>query len=105
MDYEEDQQADPEQKKLRKAIMQQYKAAQIEQQKKEAMQRLLAPKAYERLMNIRAANPELYSQLVNLIISLAQGSRINGKITEEQLIMILQKVTARPESRIEFKHK
>ena len=104
MNEEEDQQ-DPEQKKLRAAIMQQYKAAQIEQQKKEVMQRLLEPKAYERLMNIRAANMELYSQMVNLIISLAQGQRINGKLTEQQLLMILQKVTARPESKIEFKHK
>lgn len=104
MNGEEDQQ-DPGEKRLKKALVQQYKMMQAEQQRKEVMQKLLEPNAYERLMNIRAANPELYTQMVNLVISLAQSQRINGKLTEQQLIMILQKVTARPESKIEFKHK
>lgn len=104
MDYEEDQQ-DPQQRRIRKALIERYKKAQLEQQKKEVMQKLLEPKAYERLMNIRVSNPELYDQLVNLVISLAQNGRVSGKLTEEQLISILQKVTYKPESKIEFKHK
>lgn len=93
------------QKRLRKALMEQYKAAQIEQQKKEVMQKLLTPEAYQRLMNVRASNHELYSQLVDLLISLAQQQRLPPKVTEAQLIQILQKLTQRPETKIEFKHK
>lgn len=78
---------------------------QIEQQKKELLRKLMEPAAYERLMNIRISNPELYQQLVDLIISLAQSQRLSGKLTETQLLSILQKVTARPETKIEFKHK
>lgn len=92
-------------KRLRKMLAEQYRAAAIEQQKKEAIQKLLEPAAYTRLMNVRASNPELYTQLVDLIISLAQQQRFAGRLTEAQLIQILQKVTYRPDTKIEFKHK
>jgi DNA-binding TFAR19-related protein (PDSD5 family) len=100
---EEDEQRS--QKRAQKAMMERYRMLQIEQQKKELLRKLMEPAAYERLMNIRISNPELYQQLVDLIISLAQSQRLSGKLTETQLLSILQKVTARPETKIEFKHK
>lgn len=66
---------------------------------------LLDANAYERLTNIKAANYELYLQLLDLIISLAQSNRIQGKLTEAQFVAILNKVTYRREPTIEFKHK
>ena len=93
------------QKKMRKRIMDQIKAAQLEEQKKEVMKQFLDAKAYERLMNIRISNNDLYNQLVNLVVSLAQSNRVTGKITEKQLISILEKMTSRPEPKIEFRHK
>lgn len=93
------------QKKMRKRVTEAIKAAQLEAQKKEIMKQFLDPKAYERVMNIRASNYELYNQLVNLIVSLVQGNRISGKITETQLKSIIEKMTYRREPTIEFKHK
>ena len=40
-----------------------------------------------------------------MLISMARSNRVSGKITEAQLREILAKMTARPESKIEFKHK
>ncbi len=94
-----------EERKLRKKIAGTLKAMQEEQQKKDVMKQLLDAKAYERLMNIRISNNELYNQMVNIIVSLAQTNRITGKMTEQQLISILDKVTVRKDTTIEFKHK
>ncbi|MCL5430122.1 MAG: DNA-binding protein [Candidatus Marsarchaeota archaeon] len=102
---EDEEGAPSQQKRIRKALMDQYKRLQMEAQKKEIVKKFMEPAAYERLMNIRASNPELYSQLVDLIISLAQGNRLKGRLTEAQLVSILEKVTYRPETKIEFKHK
>jgi programmed cell death protein 5 len=93
------------QKKMRKRVTEALKAAQMEAQKKEIMKQFLDDKAYERVMNIRASNYELYSQLVNLIVSLVQSNRLNGKVTEAQLKSILEKITYKREPTIEFKHK
>ena len=56
-------------------------------------------------MNVRFANFELYSQLVDLMINMVQSQRVTGQITEEQLRQILARLTYRKESTIEFKHK
>lgn len=101
-DEEEDQRY---QRELRKKVTEAMRRAQVEQQKKELMRQLLEPGAYERLMNIRLSNQELYEQLVSLILSLAQSNRISGKISENQLRSILGKITYRKEPTIEFKHK
>ena len=93
------------QKELRKRVSEAVRNAQIEQQKKELMKQFLDSAAYERIMNIKVSNPELYEQLVGLIISLAQSNRIKGKMSEEQLRSILERITYRKEPTIEFKHK
>ena len=94
-----------EQAKIKKAVYRRLKEMQVEQQKKEIAKRFLTPQAYERLMNVRVANAELYSQLIDLIISMARTNRISDRLTEEQLKGILAKMTYRPEPTIEFKHK
>lgn len=92
-------------KKLRKKVADAIKNAQLEQQKKEVLKQFLEAKAYERIMNIRVSNYDLYNQLVNLVVSLAQSNRLNGKISETQLKSIIEKITYRREPTIEFKHK
>ncbi|VVB77030.1 DNA-binding protein [uncultured archaeon] len=94
-----------EQARMKKAVYKKLKEMQIEQQKKAIAQRLMTPEAYERLMNVRVANRELFTQLLEVIIAMAQQNRTVGKITEEQLRDILSRLTYRPESKIEFKHK
>ncbi len=103
MAYEEEEQSN--QRALKKRVSAALKNMQMEQQRKEVMKQLLDTKAYERLMNIRLSSPELYSQVVNLIISLAQTNRLQGKMSEQQLLSILDKVTFRKETTINFKHK
>jgi DNA-binding TFAR19-related protein (PDSD5 family) len=92
-------------KKLRKRVNDAIRNAQLEQQKKEILKQFLEAKAYERIMNIRISNNELYNQLVNLVVSLAQSNRLTGKISEEQLRSIIEKLTYKREPTIEFKHK
>jgi programmed cell death protein 5 len=91
--------------KVRKAIEKRMRQMQIEQQKRELARKFMTPEAYERLSNVRMANPELHAQLVDLIISMAQSGRITTKLTEDQLKSILAKLTFKPESSIEFRHK
>ncbi len=92
-------------RKMRKRVTDALKAAKLEEQKKEIMKQFLDPKAYERVMNIRASNYELYSHIVNVVVSLAQNNRISNKITEKELKSILAKLTYRREPTIEFRHK
>ena len=101
----EEQQGNEEQEKLRRAYAKRIRQMQIEQQKRELARKVLTPEAYERLMNVRMANGDVYSQLIDLVISLAQSGRATGRITEEQLKSILAKLTYRPETKIEYKHK
>ncbi|MCL4379331.1 MAG: DNA-binding protein [Candidatus Marsarchaeota archaeon] len=102
MAYDEDE---GDQKRANRKLAAAIKSMQIEQQKKELMKQLLDSKAYERLMNIRISNPELYSQMVKVVVSLAQTNRLQGKMTEPQLLSILGKVTVRKEPTINFKRK
>jgi len=101
----EDDEEKQYQKNMRKRVSEALKNAQMEEQKKEVMKQFLDAKAYERLMFIRSSNYELYNQLVNLVVSLAQSNRVTGKISEAQLKSILEKMTFKREPTIEFKHK
>lgn len=94
-----------EQAELKKQVYKRLKDMQAEQQKKAVAQRLMTPGAYERLMNVRVSNFALYSQLLDFIFASAQQNRVAGKVTEEQLREILARLTYRPETRIEFRHK
>ncbi len=97
--------SDNEDKEARKALLKMYKEEQREQQLKSVLRQLLEPDAYERIINISISNKDLYMQLANLIVSLAQSNQINGRLTEQQLISLLNRLTARKDSKIEFKHK
>ena len=96
---------EPNEEKMRKEFSRRMKAMQLEQQKKELARKFTTDQAYERLMNVRISNRELYDQLINFIINMAQSNRVINKLTDEQLKAILTKLTYRPESKIEFKHK
>jgi programmed cell death protein 5 len=100
---EEDQQR--YQKQLQKRYSEALKRAQLEQRKAEIVKRLLDAKAYERLTNIKASNYELYSQLVDLLIAFAQQNRVQGTVSEAQLKSLLEKLTYKKETTIEFHHK
>ncbi len=88
-----------------KLMEKRMRAIQIEMQKKSLIRRYMTTEAYERLMNVRVANYDVYSQLLDLIIAMAQSNRITSHISEAQLKQILAKMTQKRESSLEFRHK
>ena len=102
---EQQTEGNDQQAKIRKAVYKRLKEMQAEQERRAQLKRLMDAEAYERLMNVRISNSELYSQLANLLLTMARGGRIRGKVTEPELRSLLAKLTYRPESRIEFKKK
>ena len=75
----------------RLAAMQQAQA--LEAQKKYLLKHMVDQKAYERLMNVRLANPQLYDQVIGVLISLYKAGRIQGKVSEAQIIQLLAKMS------------
>lgn len=81
-------------------------ALQLEMQKKELLRKMLTDSAYERMMNVRLSNPELYDKVAGSLAYLAQqGKKLSGKISDEQLYGLLQKMTERKETTIEYRSK
>jgi DNA-binding TFAR19-related protein (PDSD5 family) len=89
----------------RKELNKRLKAIQLEQQKRLLAKRYMTEEAYERLMNVRVSNYDLYMNILNMIISTAQSGRFAERITEKQLVEILSRLTYKPEPKIEFKRK
>lgn len=90
------------------AQLQQQLAAQAEQQQMEAAlkvitSQILDAKARERLSNLKVVRPELAMQLELYLAQLYQSGQLRTRITDEQLVMILKKLTARPETKIRRK--
>ncbi|MCX6769821.1 MAG: hypothetical protein NT051_04040 [Candidatus Micrarchaeota archaeon] len=101
MENERDEQQD-----ARKLYAQKMQAMQLEMQKKELMRKMLSEGAYERMMNVRLANPEVYEKIVNSLAYMAQsGKQMEGRITEEQLLSLLKKLSPTRETKIEFRSK
>jgi len=91
--------------RMRKQMAARARAVQLDQQKREIAKRYMTTEAYERLMNVRISSYELYSQLIDIIISLVQSKRVSSKLTEAQLKEILSRLTYKPEPTITFQHK
>lgn len=92
-------------KRLQEKLAEFQQAQQLEAQKKTVLRNVCEPAAYERLMNVRLANPDLYDQIVVLLAQLMRTRQLKGKLTEAQIRQILAKITERKESTLEFKRK
>lgn len=77
-------------RKKRLAELQQMQA--LEMQKKHLLKNLVEPVAYERLMNVRIASPELYDQLISVLAQMYQAGRLGGKVTDMQVLQLLGKL-------------
>jgi len=87
-------------KMLQKRLKELQKKQELEIQKKSIARTYLDAKAYERLMNVRLVNPELYDTVIALIIQLVNSGRLKTKLTEEQLLQILSQLTQKREGGI-----
>ncbi|MCX8202592.1 MAG: hypothetical protein N3G74_02200 [Candidatus Micrarchaeota archaeon] len=81
-------------------------AQQAELQLKKALSVVLEEKAYERLMNVRLSNPELYLKVANAVIHYYQ--KIKRRVSERELITIINMnlaVSKQPETKIQIRRK
>lgn len=85
---------------IRQQMMQQK---QMEQMVKTALSKILDEKARERLNNLKYVKPEIANQLEMYLFQAFQAGQIKGIITEDQMIMILRKISEKKEINIRRK--
>lgn len=71
-----------------------------EQQIDAIMKRVLTQEAKARLSNVRLANRGMYVKAVQAIVHLARQGQFSGKIDDENLRMILEKLNVKRETKI-----
>lgn len=89
----------------RRLYEQKMRQMQMDAQKKELLRKMLDEKGYERMINVRIANPELYEKVVQSLAYVAQSGKHTGKISDGQLYGLLLKMTQERETHIEFRRK
>jgi len=84
---------------------QQEEAQKAQEAKKQALLRsILSDKAKQRLSNIKLVKPDLAEGIENQLIRLSQTGRINGRVSEEQLLRLLKQIQGnKRDSSITFK--
>ena len=70
---------------------QELQRQEFEEQKKKILRTILTAPARERLGRIKVARPEIAEAIENQIILLAQSGKLQNKINDEQLRMLLSK--------------
>ena len=71
---------------------QQEAQAQFEAQKKQILAQILTPEARNRLGNLKLTKPELVNQIELQLIQSAQAGSLRGKVTDEQLKVLLRQI-------------
>jgi programmed cell death protein 5 len=106
----------PSEEELKKRLMQQRMQAAMQNQSEMAAQhaqmqqaeetlrvlmtQILETKARERLSNLKLVKPEMAMQLQLYLAQLYQAGQIKQKINDEQLVMILRKLTEKRDTKI-----
>jgi len=82
-----------ENQQVQRQMQQQQIQQEMEAQKKQLIMQILTPEARSRLANLRLTKPEFVEQTEIQLIQLAQSGRIQSKITDEQLKVLLKQLT------------
>lgn len=106
----------PAEEEIKKKLLQQRMQAQLNEQAaaqaqqqqmeetlKTVMSQVLDRKAQERLSNLKLVKPELAMQLGLYLAQLYQSGQLRERITDEQLVVILRKLTEKRETKIRRK--
>ena len=89
------QQAAAQQAQQQQAVQQaqqQEAQAQFEAQKKQILGQIMTPEARNRLANLKLTKPELVNQIELQLIQSAQSGSLRGKVTDEQLKVLLRQI-------------
>jgi programmed cell death protein 5 len=86
------QQAQRGQNEMLAQAQAQAEAQEAEAQKEALMRQILTPEARERLTRLKLARPEETRQVESQLIGLAQSGRLQSKIDDEQLKLILARL-------------
>lgn len=91
--------------KLRKRYAEMQRAQEAEAQLRGLLREVLEPSAYERFMNVRLSNPELYMKVSQMIVQLHMQKQLTGKVGEKDLRALLAKLTERREPEFKISRK
>ena len=83
------QQVQQQQQQLQQAQQQQELQAQLNQ----AMKQIMTPEARSRLANLKLTKPDLVQRIEIQLIQSAQAGSLRGKITDEQLKVLLKQLS------------
>ncbi|MEM2962908.1 MAG: DNA-binding protein [Candidatus Anstonellales archaeon] len=89
-------------RKIRKRLEEMQKRQEAEAQLRAVLRMILTDEAYERIMNVRISNPELFARFSAALAQAASSGRIRQKISDAQLKDMLSQFTEKRETRIEF---
>jgi programmed cell death protein 5 len=71
---------------------QQEAQAQFEAQKKQILGQIMTPEARQRLANLKLTKPEMVNQIELQLIQSAQAGSLRGKVTDDQLKVLLRQI-------------
>ena len=71
---------------------QQEAQAQFEAQKKQILGQIMTPEARQRLANLKLTKPEMVNQIEIQLIQSAQAGSLRGKVTDDQLKVLLRQI-------------
>ncbi len=74
----------------KKKLEQLQKSQDAEEQIKSTLRKVLDDEAYERMMNVKVANPELYANAVQGCVAIFQ--RLGRKLGNKEVLMILRRL-------------
>ena len=80
------------QQQAQQQMQQQEAQRQFEEQKKALKAQILTTEARSRLANLKLTKPELVNQIEIQLIQSAQAGSLRGKVTDEQLKVLLRQI-------------
>ena len=80
------------QQQMAQQAQQQEAQRQLEAQKKQILAQIMTSEARNRLANLKLTKPELVSQIEIQLIQSAQAGSLRGKVTDEQLKVLLRQI-------------
>ncbi len=78
----------------------QQEADQAQEQLDNVLRFLLEPEAKQRLANVRIANKQLYLKAAQSLLMLYKAGQIGGKVSENELKQLLEKLSEKREPKI-----